>query len=100
MSDGYTYTTLTGRPGEPVKVRVAFYLDRQAWICVPGIESGKPHLHISHGDVSVSIGPSMERPTAEDARVARSLADQAAAYAAEVERLCPSGEPDEPETAA
>lgn len=103
MSDGYTYTTLSARRGEPTQVRVSFYLDQEAWIAVPGIAAGTPHLHISHGDVSVNIAPRTQQPTAEDARIARSLADKAAAYAAEIERLCPPDEPDEldaPEPAA
>jgi hypothetical protein len=85
---GYTYTTLSARPGEPVVVAVSFYLDAKAWLTVPGIDAGRPRLTISHGDVSVRIGPAAEEQvTAEDARIARTLADQAAVYAAEVERL-------------
>jgi hypothetical protein len=88
---GYTYTTLSCGPGEPVRIKVSFYLDSRAWITTSGIDAGKPVLNISHGDVSVSIGPAKEQVTAEDARIARTLADQAAIYAAEVERLSRSG---------
>jgi len=85
---GYTYTTLSARPGESVQVGVSFYLDAHAWISAVGIESGRPRLSIAHGDVSVSIGPRQpDWVTAEDAQIARSLAEHASAYAAEVERL-------------
>lgn len=101
MSDGCTYTTLSAHPGEPVRVGVSFYLDELAWIAVPGIGAGRPHLSISHGDVSVAILPSSpEEITAEDARIARALADNAATYAAEVERLCAARKASSPGTAA
>jgi hypothetical protein len=90
MSEGYAYTTISARPGEPTRVTVSFYLDQHSWIAVPGIKNGKPHLNITHGEVSVSIGPSAEQVTAQDALLARTLADKAARYAAEVERLCPA----------
>ena len=55
---------------------------------------GRPFLSVSHGDVSVHIGPRTDAEvTAEDARIARKLADQAASYAAEVERLQRHGQP-------
>ncbi len=94
MSEGYTYTTLSARPGEPPEVRVLFYLDQQAWIAACGTGTSKPHLAVSHGDVSVSIGPARPgRVTGQDARLARKLADQAATYAAEIERLAAAGGP-------
>jgi hypothetical protein len=94
MSEGYTYTTLSAHQGEPVKVAVSFYLDEHAWINVCGAEAGRPHLAVSHGDVSVSIAPARaDRATEQDARLARTLADQAATYAAEVERLAAAGDP-------
>ncbi len=67
---------------------MSFYLDQHAWIAVPGTKEGGPHLAISHGHVSVSISPAPGQVTAEDARIARMLADNAATYATEVERLC------------
>jgi hypothetical protein len=95
MSAGYSYTTLSAGPGEPVRVGVSFCLDEQAWIVVCGIEAGRPHLTVEHGDVSVRFAPRSDTViTAEDARIARKLADQAASYAAEVERLSGTGNPD------
>ena len=38
MSEGYTYTTISAHPGEPVQVEVAFYLDQRAWLEVCGTE--------------------------------------------------------------
>jgi hypothetical protein len=97
---GYTFTTLSSRPGEPVQVGVSFHLDHQAWIAVPGLGSGEPHLAISHGDVQVNICPRPGGVTAADARIARCLAEKAAAYAAELERLCAVNDADGPGTAA
>jgi hypothetical protein len=94
MSEGYTYTTLSAHPGEPVKVAVSFYLDQHAWIAACGTGTGRPHLSVSHGDVSVSIAPARTgQVTGQDARLAREVADQAATYAAEVERLAAAGGP-------
>ncbi|MGI8446090.1 MAG: hypothetical protein ACR2MP_02665 [Streptosporangiaceae bacterium] len=87
MSDGYTYTVITAGPHEPTRIGVSFYLDEHAWITVPGTGSTRPHLHIAHGDVSVSICPRTGTVTAEDVALARNLADEATTYAAEVERL-------------
>ncbi|MGH3276470.1 MAG: hypothetical protein ACRDNZ_19345 [Streptosporangiaceae bacterium] len=87
MSGGYTYTVINAHPGEPARIGVSFYLDEHAWITVPGAGGTRPHLHIAHGEVSVSIGPRDETVTAEDVVLAHKLADQAAAYAAEIERL-------------
>jgi len=88
---GYSYTTLSGGPDEPVRVKVSFYLDARAWITVPGIKAGQPLLTIAFGDVSVRFGPAAEQVTEQDARIARTLADHAAIYAAEVERLSKAG---------
>jgi len=89
--DGYTYTTISAGPGEPTHITVSFYLDDAAWITVYGAGKGRPQLGIAHGEVSVNIAPRAEGiGTAEDVRIARTLADKAAAYAAEVERLAAS----------
>ena len=61
MSDGYTYTTISTRPGEPTRIAVSFYLDAAAWIVVPGAGTDRPHLSISHGDVSVTDRPAHRR---------------------------------------
>ena len=87
MSDGYTYTTISARPGQHPRITVAFYLDEHAWITVPGTDDGRPHLHIAHGEVSASISPPAETVTTEDVEIAHRLADQAAEYAAEIKRL-------------
>jgi hypothetical protein len=101
MSEGYTYTTLSGGPGEPIKVGVSFYLDEQAWITVCGIKAEKPHLTVEHGDVHVRFAPRSDKKiTPEDAQMARTLADQAAIYAAEIERLSGTTKADSSGTAA
>jgi hypothetical protein len=87
MSDGYTFTSITARPGESARIGVSFYLDHDAWIAVASTETGRPHLYIAHGEVSVSVSPRTEAITADDAVIARRLADHAAEYATEVERL-------------
>ena len=92
MSEGYTYTTLNCGPGKPMSVRVSFYLDDKAWIRAVGTDNGQPLLTISHGQVSVNVGPAAPGlVTAEDARIARSLAEKATEYAAEIERLSTIG---------
>jgi hypothetical protein len=92
MNEGYTYTTISAHPGEPVQVHVAFYLNQHAWLEICG--TGKPHLAISQGDVSVSIAPACpDQVTEQDAQLARKLADQAATYAAAIERLAAAGGP-------
>ncbi|MGH3155984.1 MAG: hypothetical protein ACRDNF_05340 [Streptosporangiaceae bacterium] len=102
MSEGYTYTTISAHRGEPVRVGVSFYLDELAFIDVCGTKPGtRPFLSVSHGDVSVHIGPRTDaKVTAEDAQIARTLADQAAIYAAEVERLSGEAKADSSGTAA
>lgn len=94
MSGGYTYTTISARPGEPVRVGVGFYLGQDAWIAVCGAGDDRPHLALRHGDVTVSIGPARaDQVTQEDARIAQRLADQTARYAAEIGRLAAAGSP-------
>ena len=92
MSGGYTYTTIINRRGEPTRITVSFYLDADAWITVPGADSETPFLSIVHGDTSVRIGPRADQVTSEDVAIARNLANQAATYAAEIERLAAASE--------
>jgi hypothetical protein len=92
--DGYSYTTISARLGEPTLIDLSFYLDEHARVEVLGAENGRPFLSISHGDVSVVISPRRESRTALDAQIARKVADQAALYADEVERLCAAHETD------
>ena len=85
---GYTYTTVSGphrRAGAQSGCRSTSTRTRgSAW---SGPRTDRPHLAVAHGDVSVSIGPQAGPVTAEDARIARHLAAQAAEYAAAIERL-------------
>jgi hypothetical protein len=94
MNGGYTSTSISAGPGEPTRIGVSFYLAADAWIIVAGAGTDQPHLAISHGDVSVAIAPRTDEITAEDAKIARNLADQAATYAAEIERLTASNTAD------
>jgi hypothetical protein len=87
VSGGHTYTTIITRPGEPTRISVSFHLDASAWIAVAGTGTDTPHLSIGHGGATVRIGPRTGEVTAEDAKIARELADQAATYAAQIERL-------------
>jgi hypothetical protein len=94
MSEGYAYTTISAHPGEPTQVGVSFYLDQHAWVSVCGIGKARPHLAVGLGEVSVRICPACPGAvTGEDARIARGLADEAAKYAAEIERLAVTGGP-------
>ena len=95
MSDtSYTYTTITAGRQDPVRIAVSFYLDEHSWIRVCGAAENRPILTVAHGDVSVTIAPRTAGLTPADAAIARSLADQAARYATEVERLCHAAEAD------
>lgn len=100
MTGGYTYTTIAARREQPVKITVSFYLDEDAWIVVPGAGTASPHLTISHGDVTVSVATRSNAVTADDAVLARRLADQAAQYAAEIERLAAQQQADSAGTTA
>lgn len=87
MSAGYSYTTISSGAGEPARIQVAFHLDEEAWIRACGQERDRPQLSIYHGDTAAIFAPVPGQVTETDARMARELADQAAIYAAEVERL-------------
>ena len=88
MDHGYSYTTITGRPGEAMTVRTSFYLDETAYVQVIGAGTDGPYLAVEHGEVTVSIGPRANvRLTDIDVELVRRLADQSAALLAEVERL-------------
>ena len=84
---GYTFTTITGGPEEPTRIEGSFYLDDAARIRLYGLDDDRPQLGIAHGHVEVTFHPGGGRVTEDDARLARELADKAATYAAEVERL-------------
>jgi hypothetical protein len=86
--EAYSHTTIYSRPGEPTHIGVSFLLDTTAWIAAIGVGKDRCHLHIDHGDVTVNIGPiDATQLTATDVTVARRLADAAATYLAECDRL-------------
>jgi hypothetical protein len=87
VSAGYSYTTISSGANEPARVHVDFHLDDEAWIRACGHDDGKPQLSIHHGETGVVFAPTLGPITQADARLARELADQAAIYAAQVERL-------------
>jgi hypothetical protein len=88
MDHGYTYTTLTGRPGEEMRVDTAFYLDENAHIRVVGAGTGRAFLAIDHGAVSVIISPRPDvQLTEQDLTLVRQLADESARLLTEVERI-------------
>jgi hypothetical protein len=93
MSAGYTYTTISADPGEPARVGVSFYLDGRAWITVAGLDTDRPHLGVSLGEVSVRFCPTLGPASAEDARIARDLASKATEYAAAVGQLAAANSP-------
>ena len=88
MSDGLRLHVDQRRSGRACPYRGVVLPRSPGLIDTYGRGTGSPHLGISHGEVSVSISPVPGRASAEDARIARELADKAAVYAAEVERLC------------
>jgi hypothetical protein len=95
VSEGYSYTTLTGRRGEPLRVWVSLYLDGRAQMKAYGTGGGGPHLTVSLDGVSATFGPpDYGAVTAQDAQIARQFADTAAEYAAAVEQLATAGEED------
>jgi hypothetical protein len=87
VSGGYTYTTIVAGPDEPVRIEVSFYLDDAARIRNYDTGRDRPQFGIQHGDVEVTFAIGHGRVSEDDARLARELADKAAIYAAEVERL-------------
>ncbi len=82
----YAYATITMAPDEPSRVDVSFYLNEDAWVRAHTQAADQPFLSVRLGDVSVRIAPRRDGLTKQDAKIARHLADQAALYAAEVER--------------
>ena len=87
MSAGFSFTSIVSGVDEPTRIEVSFFLDDAAWIGVCGREDDRPQLSIRNGQVSADFAPTPGRITEADARPARELADQAAIYAADVERL-------------
>ena len=88
MEQGYSYTVLTGRPGEAMTVTTSFYLDEAAAITVCGAGTDRAFLAIDHGEVGVHIGPRADvNLTDQDVTMIRQLAEASAALLAEVERI-------------
>jgi hypothetical protein len=87
VSGGYSYTTINSAPEEPTQIGVSFHLDDTAWIRAIGQERERPQLTIRHGHVHADFAPTLGPMTEEDVWIARQLAEQAALYAALVERL-------------
>jgi hypothetical protein len=88
MDYGYTYTTISGRPGEAMRVGTSFYLDEDTHIQVTGAGGDRVFLSIDHGEVGVTIGPRVNvRLTDQDVSFVRRLAQESARLLAEVERI-------------
>jgi hypothetical protein len=87
VSGGYSFTTINSAPHKPTTIGVSFHLDDSAWVRACGLDSGRPQLSISHGEVSARFAPVPDTITQTDVRIAHQLADQAALYATAVERL-------------
>ena len=88
MSDGYTYTTISARPGERAPDR-GVVLPRRARLDHRARHRRRQAApaHRARRRVGVASARAAETVTAEDVVIARRLADQAAEYAAEIERL-------------
>ena len=101
MEYGYTYTTISARPGEATRVNTSFYLDEEAVIEVVGNGTDRAFLSIDHGEVHVAIGPRANvRLTDQDVAFIRRLATESARLLAEVERIHAEQQSDRPGQAA
>ena len=99
--DGYTYTTLTGRPGQEMRVDTTFYLNETAYIRVVGAGTDRAFLALDQGAVSVAISARHDvQLTHQDVNLVRSLAEASARLLAEVERIHTEQQADRVETAA
>jgi hypothetical protein len=88
MDHGYTYTTLTGRPGEEMRVDTTFYLDETAYIRVVAAGTDRAFLSIDQGAVRVTISARPDvQLTDQDVNLVRCLAEESARLLAEVERI-------------
>jgi hypothetical protein len=92
VSAGYSYTTISSGADQPARIHVDFHLDDDAWVRACGHDDGKPQLSIHHRDTGAVFAPTLGQITQTDARLARELADQAAIYADQVERLLAENE--------
>jgi hypothetical protein len=88
MEHGYTYTTISARPGEQTRIGTAFHLDDNTEIQVIGSGTDRAFLAIDHGAVGVTIGPRANvQLTDHDVSLVRRLAEESARLLAEVERI-------------
>jgi hypothetical protein len=87
VSAGYSYTTITSGREEATRIGVSFHLDGISWVRACGLDTDRPQLDIDHGQVTARFSPVPDVISETDVRVARQLADQAALYAAAVERV-------------
>jgi hypothetical protein len=88
MEHGYTYTTISARPGEETRIGTAFHLDEHTDIKVIGNGADRAFLAIDHGPVGVTIGPRFNvQLTDQDVAFVRRLAEESARLLAETERI-------------
>ena len=88
MGHGYTYTTISARPGAATWVNTSFYLDEHTKIDVVGAGGDWAFLSIEHGHVTVGIGPRANVPlTDQDVSLIRRLAEKSARLLTEIERI-------------
>ncbi|MDH2429284.1 hypothetical protein [Sphaerisporangium sp. TRM90804] len=89
MSGGYSYTTISMRPGRSPVVDVSVYPDEHARVqYYPATDGPLAFLSVDHGDAKVNIGTT-KHTTVTDAHVrfARDLFEAAARFLADCERL-------------
>lgn len=87
--EGYSYTTITMKPGEAPRVHVSVYPDRHASVrYFTAQEDSRPIMALDHDGAHVTIGITRDM-TVTDAHVdfARELASAAARFLAACEHL-------------
>ncbi|MEV0581303.1 hypothetical protein [Nonomuraea sp. NPDC050310] len=89
MSTGYSYTTISVRPGDEPRIGVSIYPDARARVeYYTANPEMHPFLSIEYGAAHVSIGATKTaKVTDEHVKFARQLLDAATAFLADCERL-------------
>ncbi|MDH2429774.1 hypothetical protein [Sphaerisporangium sp. TRM90804] len=89
MSSGYSYTSISMRPGQSPVIAMSFYPDEYARAqYYPATDDAHAFVSVDHGDARVSIGTtSKTKVTDAHVRFARDLFDAAARFLADCERL-------------